>query len=47
MQGNDNFVRIFKKNDGVTSKDRKRSKDRPKDERKKLRKMKLKEMNDD
>jgi hypothetical protein len=47
MQGNDNFVRIFKKNEGTVSKDRKRSKDRPKDERKKLRKLKLKEMTDE
>lgn len=49
MQGNDNFVRTFKKNekDYVGPKDRKRDKTREKDQRKILRKLKLKEMSDD
>lgn len=44
MQGNDNFVRTYKSNEGKPLKDRKRDKHRAKDQRKQVRKMREKEM---
>ena len=44
MQGNDNFVRVFKQKDKDIRKDTKRDKNRSKDSFRKLRKIKLKEM---
>lgn len=47
MQGNDNFVRTYRKNEreyDAPKKDRKRDKTREKDQRRKLRDLKIKEM---
>ena len=47
MQGNDNFVRIYKKNEQKESRDKKRDKTWEKDKRRVLRRIKEQEMNDD